>query len=384
MLRFYKTCLASLLALVTLQTSVSDAKVVRLLDFDGTIVRDQGPYSTWRTYWILQRVDQLHSMMQPVPYLVEAPETLQISYNEYVQFNRYLAKDGMINSLTAVDLEKDPLRPDRPTSFIPGFYQVDDNLTFKYYRPSGKPNKNYLLSDYREAVKRTALLNQNGETRYDWRGPAFALFQGGLARPDSVADTVIFSARWSYQPQVQQLIEEMHKDREVVYAQGVNLDKSKSFVRFHALSAPESLLFGRSGIGSKKVAVLNDEVRQLLWSTSPKHLELAVSGRAAKNGDTGETHTMIVAEDDPRYVDDLRRALENLSSDLYYSANIKFVLFNSGTSENIKSARWKWKYTVFERGIGREALPQEIDFWEGRNGPALQCEQLFVDSRSQK
>lgn len=371
--------LRSFVLALTICVVPAQAKIVRLLDFDGTIVRDHGPFSTWRTYWILQRVDQLHSMMQPVAGLREAPETLQISFDEYLAYNRFLAKNGIINGFQSVLLERDPLRPNRPLSFVPGFYQVEDNLTFKYYRPSGQPNRNYILSDYREALARTKILNSEGETRYDWRGGAFSLFRAGLGKKESVGDTVIFSARWSYPSQLQQLVEQMRKDGFIANSVGKNFDGTKAYVRFHALSAPESLVFGRGGIGRKKVAVLTDEVRQLLWSASPKHRELAVGESAAKAGKFIEAHAIVVAEDDPRYVEDLRKAMENLSSDLYYSTKIKFVLVNTGAQDAIQSARWKWKYTVFDRGIGREALPEEIAFWEGGD----ECVRLLNEAGSE-
>jgi hypothetical protein len=113
----------------------------------------------------------------------------------------------------------------------------------------------------------------------------------------------------------------------------------------------------------KKVSVVEEEAKQLMFGPFEPHDELATDEFRAKAGEKQRMHLMIVAEDDPRYTVAISTALAALSQNLHYSQGIKFVLFHTGEDSEVRSGRWPYRWTVFDRGYGREALPEEIASW---------------------
>jgi hypothetical protein len=340
--------------LCQLLAAPANARVRRLLDFDGTIVDDQSETSTWRTYWLLIRVDQLHSVMQPMPMSSGAPATIRISYREYLKYMKHLARDEIFNLLETVPLEDDPLLKGRRREFVPGFYRVDPAQTFKYYRPAtDQKNKSYIINDYNHAKTRTAIMTARDDGKvYDWRGPAWRLFQAGMSDPSTVGDTKIFSSRWHTPQEVEALMQLWKADGEIGFTNGFDIRGRPTQLTFYSLSAPESRLYSRdpSELAARKAQIVRDEATALLHAPFVP-------------GD--ESHTLIVAEDEPRYVDAVAVALRELSSSPGFVHQMKFVLFNTTVHpSDLASARYKWPYTVFERGTARPATSQEIQEWE--------------------
>lgn len=382
---FKNWCVRALVCLaVGVFTAQTEARTLYLLDFDGTITDDQSDLSSWRTPWILRRIDRLRSLLQPNPLRLDLPETIELSYREYRRLAPLLGKgDGQINSLAPATLDFDPLYPDRPTQIIPGYYAIDENITFKYYRPSRRRSVSYLVTHLEEAVARAKLLNVqrsqmlgrklSPSEQSTWKGRAFPLLQHALSKPETVADLVVATARWHADWEFHKFLKALQTAGEIQYTHGPSRGGIKAHPRFHSLSEPESLQFGRHGLGPKKAEVLKAEAAQLLNSPADMHEELSQDPVEAAKGLKRKTHTMIVAEDDPRFVQAMRKTLEELSGELYYSTHVKFVLLNAGTDEDVRQARWPWRYTVFHLGFGREATREEIAQWTG----VAPCEQVL-------
>ena len=233
-----------------------------------------------------------------------------------------------------------------------------------------------------EAIERTEILNSRAakakdrelreSEKYTWKGVAFPLFKNALSRPETVADLVVVTARWHADWEFRLFLKQL-KEMEIVRNDyGIDpRDKKRTFPRFHSLAEPEALQFGRYSLGQKKANVVQAEAAQLLNSPTELHEELSSDPDEAARGVRNHVHTAIVAEDDPRNVEPIRKTLEALSGDLYYTHKVKFVLLNAAPEAELTKARWPWRWTVFHKGFGRPALPEEIRQWQGTDCEGL-------------
>lgn len=338
----------------------SNAKTLYVLDFDGSINNDHSPQPAWKTRWILYRVRHLRSLLQTSPDELGLPETIDISYGEYIRLRPLLAKgEGVIGDLKPRELDADPLWTDRPTTIVPGYYYVDPDHSFKYYRP-GLRNKNYILRDYQDAKRRHEISAESD----GWQGLAFPLLRKALSSEASVHDLAILTARHHTTREYMQLLEAMKKDGFVKYVTGKSRSGRKTMPRFYSLQAPDALAFGRHGISERKASAVVELARELLEANDgQEHLELASDQDQASQGVRRKMHTLIVSEDSPQNVESIRKALEMLSTELGFHARVKFVLFNTAPEDVVAQARWPYRWTVFSGGFGREALPTEIADW---------------------
>ncbi len=343
-----------LLVLLLASPASVQAKTRYLVDFDGTTVNDHPPEPGWRTYWTLKRIDQLHSSMQPNPTKlitqsgesIESPPTLDISFAEYRRLAPLLGKgEGLVGDLNSVELDPDTQHPNRPKKIIPGYYRVSSDISYAHFRP-GIDGTNWLLRDY-EAAKARQTESKGKQT---WQGPAFPLLQAAAAD-----EFILFSARGHELGEFHALLAQMQKD-------GYLPQKGEFKPRAHFLADPSAIVFGRD-LGPKKVQAVLAEAQQLLNGPFTPHQELVTDIFQAKQGTQKPLHVLIVAEDDPRFTVAISNALENLSMDLHYAQNMKFVLFHTGDAAEVASGRWPYRWTVFDRGFGREALPEEIQQW---------------------
>lgn len=331
----------------------SHARVVYLLDFDGTIVNDHGPQAAWRTPWILKRLDHIHTLIESNPQKLNLPEQIEVSFDEYRRLAPLLAKEeGLPGDFNPFLLDIEPLDPDRHRLILPGYYRVSPDITFTRYRPHPKA-LSYLLQDTKDAEKRTRL--SQGELT--WKGRAFPLLQQALSASDTVHNLVIHTARHHTDEEFSLWLAHLKKRRLIRHMESLSPSRRPRLI---SLNEPESLALGRS-LSEKKGNVVVSVAQQMLISPEPTHIENGVS-----------RHTLIVGEDDPRHVEMIRKNLEWLSSDHRFSHNIKFVFFHTGTDGEVRSARWPWRWTVFERGFGREANPSEVEFWT--SGSPTPCE----------
>lgn len=344
------------LVLLLLVAVPLQAKKRFLVDFDGTLVNDHAPEPGWRTYWTLKRIEQLHSSMQPNPSAsvttgsepLLSPTTIDVSFAEYSRLAKLIGKgEGMLGDLNPVTLDKDPAHPNRPSRIIPGYYRISPDISYSRFRP-GVDGTNWMLSDYKDAKSRA----KNSQGKQTWQGRAFPLLQ--VAAPD---EFVLFSARGHTLEEFHALLAAFQKD-------GLLPRKQAFKPRAHFLNDSDAIVFGRT-LTDKKVQAVLAEAQQLLFGPFETHEELVTDEYEARKGVKRPMHLLLVAEDDPRFTVAISSALEVLSQDLHYSQKIKFVLFHTGDAAEVASGRWPFRVTVFDRGFGREALPEEIQQWMG-------------------
>ena len=324
------------------------------LDFDGSQVY-------FRTPWVLRRIDKLRTPLQPNPVALGLPERIEISETEYRQHAALFGKgDAKIGSLTPLTLDDDPILK-RPRVIIPGFYAVDSQITFERFRPSSSSIGN-LRKDLHEAEARvkSSLQSSEGEP-YAWEGPAMALVVKAMSNRESVGDMVTASARWLGDSEWGQYLRDLKRRKRIRYTR----DLQGQHPPFRSLGDPEALLIGRGNLGQLKVEAMRREAAyQLKTMTKQKmHLELASNPTLAAEGLNVLTDTLVVAENEPEYVEPMRRALEALSAEYLYGAKMKFVLLNAGAPRDLADIRHPQPWTVFYRGLGRPATEAEIRAW---------------------
>ena len=354
------------LFLTLFSTSTANASIYLFLDFDGTLVADQGAYSTWRTPWILRLITKRRNMLQPDPTKqtdMDLPDRIEVSVDEYLEnLSKWGKGDQKINSLIPIELKPDfVLR--RPTRIIPGYYTVEPEITFENYRPNSKPLGN-MVRDWMQAVERTRNLNEqapSSKNKHTWRGLAFPLFKKAMAKRETVENVTWASARWPADNEVKELLTGWREAGEINFDTG----EHNELPRFDSLNAPTALLYERgNNLGALKAAAFNVWSAHRLSINVTPHMELAADPVLAKDKVSRPIDTMIVAEDDPRYVESLRRAMEARSGELHFAQRMKFVLLNATKDEAIlKAAHHPYRYTVFHSGHGRPATAAEIRFW---------------------
>lgn len=349
--------LVALAGAAMLASPAAVARRVYVLDKDGTINDDQSPTATWRTPWVLRRIDQVRNLLQIGER--KLPETVEVSYREYRRLAPRLGRGpGQVGPPGTVTLDYDPVDPNRELTFEPGRYAVDPDTTFRHYRePTGR-GRSSLVRDLKAAILRTKLMHEAGEPG-DWRGPAFPLLRQALRFAPSSNELILVTAR-NHSPG------EWRRFFGVLKEEGLVNFVPKA-LRVYSMTDEESLQFGRDGMGPKKSAVM-DAVAFDLLSDQDLHEELSPDAYEAARGETRMGHTLIFGEEEPRYVDSLRRQMQASSSDLYLTHRIKFVLFNAGFDEEVAEAFFPWRYTVIHKGVGRAATPAEIALWTGADG----------------
>jgi hypothetical protein len=337
-----------LFAFAFLVSSGLQAHIKAVLDFDGTIVNDHHADSGWRTYWRLKKVEHPHNSLQ-VAHLTEGPATIEISFAEYRRLLPRLAKgEALLGDLNPQPLDADPLNPKRPNEIIPGIYRVSDDISYARFRPNPS-GKSFLLEDYATALKR----EEQTRGKSKWRGIAFPLLeasveaQGNKEGPPT-RSVVISTDRVNDESEFEQMFRKEF---------GV-----KAEIRYHLLNSPEGIFFG-PGPTERKVGVVAKEAEELLTGLHSTHQELVTDEVEAKAGKMAAVKTLIVAEDNPIYLEAIIKKMQALSSELRYTNQIKFVLLNAAYDVEVESNRWPWRWTVFDKGFGRQALPEEVRLW---------------------
>lgn len=367
-----------------------------VLDFDGTIVNDQGEHAAWRTDWTLVRTDYRHSAWQEsaayplsltIPLseggtkqlLVQLPETLEVSYGEYRSLRQSLATEDGRQLGTAIDptrpvhLPQDPLNPSRPEWILPGFYHVDKKITYDRFQTIGRSFLEHpLLQDFDSALVREQLPEEFGQ--YEWRGPGFFLLQAALSDAQKLRRLSILTARGHEYSEVSELFERFKKLGAV--------DQSARDLEYTliAIGDPANLpLLGKGSLAALKVVGLEKEARQLLYTPLPTHFELAADPRAAARGEYIRRQVLLYAEDDPIHIQNVGQRISDLSMRGDFKAKIKFVLYQSTVSDEF-APRWPQRWTVFHDGRGRPAYPEEIAQWSKGLEPqvAPTCESVLV------
>lgn len=325
-------------------------RIRRILDFDGTINNDQGPTSTWRTYWQLERIDNQHTLLSPVPVAEGAPSSVFLSYREYLELVQLVGRNGLFNSTQPVRLEADPVFLNRPLEFVPGWYQVNPTTTFRFYRPASRGD-GYLVRDLNYAEERTRILNAGTDGRtFTWQGPAWGIFAAGTDSPERIEDLVISTSRWHERHEWQAFFDRLKAMGAIAHSHGRSRDGQETAIRVHNLKSPESRLVASDTqeLVHAKARVINFEATDLIHS---RRLPGSVSD---------EPDILVVGEDDPRYVDSIVRQIEELSATGNFVYDVRFVFFNATQEQFLSSARYPFRWTTFERGRGRVSTAAEI------------------------
>lgn len=341
---------------LTIVSFVSNAATIYVLDFDGTIVSDAAKESSWKTPWVLVKVNQLHSISQ-TSFIKDTPDRIELSYGEYRALLPRLAKgDALLGDLEEVRLFNDPFL-NRPSSIRPGLYKVNPDITFQFYKtnPDSK-GQSHLLTHYLQANERA----QKGAAKKDaWQGPAFALLRKALSETSDQSRILISTARDQSQAEFLQLFGRMESDGYLKSAEELVVGTNKVIIR-SLESLSEGLELGRS-LSERKVNSVVETAQQLLISPLKPHHEGPTTD--AQSNPIEPKHTLIVAEDHPGYVSKIGQKLAELSREFRFKDSIRFVLLNAGVESDLIGARWGNRWTVFEEGFARDATEEEIRNW---------------------
>lgn len=352
-----------------------NAKTVYLLDFDGTVVSDGESTSSWKTPWVLVRINKLHSASQ-LSYIDSRnlPDTIEISYGEYLELAPLIGKDeGQVGSLIPVQMDSDAFLK-RPKTILPGLYRISPESTFRFYK-TGPNGENYLTKHLDEALFRAESRNYSKKS---WQGRAFPLLQAALSHPQSVGNVYHTTAREQSQEELNEFYSRLYELGLVKFAEGLDSRGRVSTPKIISLESPQSILFGRS-LSNRKANLPLEMARQLLVTPDSKHKELSVREKDAIAGITKEMHTLIVGEDHPQYVRLIGQQMKELSADSHFRSDIKFVLFNAGSDSDVSGSEWPYRWIVFENGFARQAIAQEISSWLKSDGS---CSGLLGGNKS--
>lgn len=383
----------SLLLLVS--PFAANAKIVRILDFDGSIVNDHGPTATWITPWVLKRVEELHTTLQQAPnesitvdivdpeqiayinqkhgkdfelnkplrWSLQLPETLQISYDEYVRFqNEWAASEASIGGLKPVLLNADPLHPERERLILPGYYREFDS-TFTYYRSSSS-GENHLLPQFEEAEARAAALGAPAT----WKGQGFDYLVAGLSQSSTVQDVHVLTKRGQKAKEFYELFDKMKSKG--LFRYSVSADGKRPDII--ALSLPEARIHGRSTVEQKVNAVRNI-FESTVRSAGSKHMELSVDSTGRSTSEKKPGHVLLIVEDEPAIFDGFIEMALKLSGGIS-GDQVKIVLVNAGSDEDVRRSRFPYRTVVISAGRQvREALPEEIGAWTKQGRISFSC-----------
>jgi hypothetical protein len=148
-------------------------------DFDNTIVETRKQFEgTFRTPFVLFRIDDRNSVLERVP---DGPEVIEVTPVDYENMRRYLFhKDGDIENRNRVTTLEDgrKVRPGEYTLVFPDSY--------KYFF-DGPNGENWLLKNYRETVKR--------DSSAKWQGPFWNQFVQIMGEDDTSRAVRVITAR---------------------------------------------------------------------------------------------------------------------------------------------------------------------------------------------
>lgn len=349
-------------------TSPSYAKYKYIFDFDGTLVDDGRLESSWKTPWVLKKVDQLSSSTQINKALRAMPDTIEVSFAEYINLlsqGLWANGNGSLGSYSEVSLPQDPFLT-RPKNIIPGYYHVDSE-TFKFYR-TDLSGIDYPLKNYIEAKERIKRFRLNS---LDFSGPAFNVFQQAMSETSTVGDVHIFTAR---DQGLHLLFEELQKDKLINHVTGINKRGLAVMPIVHNLQGPESILYGRTLVEGKR-----EVLRRLAINWAMNTADLTTDYAAHDPSQLVETHTIIVAEDDPSNILGVGRLMSELSQE-HTTRKLKFVLFNTANEVVIGNSMppFNKRWMVFDQGSIRHATEKEIQNYTGQ--APLKAKSIFSNS----
>ena len=346
------------------------------LDVDGTTFDDQSARSTWGRMWHLKLVETPRNVLQPDPRGLALPEIFPVTFREYKRLRPHLARGpAELNRLDPMPLDVDPIYPDRPRTIIPGYYYASPDVTFIEYRPGRDGTSSYLVDRQEEAIVRARKMNAElaetlgrpptADEAFRWQGPAMDLIRHAMSRPKTV-DRIYFRTAGDHQPWEWQALFNIWKREGVIkHAFGKNGFGERTVPHVKSISDWDAMLLGRR-FDVRKGNELRMMAEALANSSADQHAELSPDEREAARGIERTGHTLIVAEDDPNMLTDLRQHLMALSGEIQITNRVKFVLLNARVAGDPVDPLFPYEWTVFHRRLQRPATAAEIALWTGR------------------
>ena len=282
-----------------------------ITDFDETLVRSTN--SPWNSYYILYRINSMHSIIQHTEEYENSPLRFPVSIDEFYRMEYLLGQGSKkVNRFTPLTLKEDKRYSERPQIIIPGYYRIHEEASYPRFRHN--PKMNYLLEDFIHMKE-----NRKKGDKRSFRGISYNLFSW-LMQNSTQGEVVIHTARSQLHIDFAELFKAFVKEGD--------LPRMTSNFRVHSATALESRLFGNS-IGEKKASAVEMEVQQLS-SMALKEGEgfIHANKEKALRGEKEKRHLVVVAEDDPRYAYELFRKTQKLSQENLYRNKIKFVFFS--------------------------------------------------------
>ncbi len=320
-------------------------------DFDETLIRSID--SPWKSYFILNKIEELHSIIQHTDNYEKMPLKFPISTDELSKMEYFLGKGPRrINRTDLFKLNQDLVYTDRPSYIIPGYYELNDAVSFKRYRHN--PKVNYLLEDYLHTKTR-----QNKDRR-SFYGLSYDTFSWLMKNP-SGGEIIVNTLRGQKVEDFRQLFEAFveHKDLEKMYSKS----EFNSKFRLYSANSLGSRMHGRY-LHEKKKNALTNELQDIVH----RNLEegegfLHTNMDKALRGKREKKHLIIIAEDDPDLVSELFKKTQELSQQPLYRNKIKFVFFNAGRIDFVEDDKLfnGHRIFVFHNGYYRPIIEQELN-----------------------
>lgn len=290
----------SLLALTLVLTFGLKAEAqIRLayLDYDGTIVENrQSQGGTHSTTHILFRVQEagIHLLAGVTP----GAESIEVTQQDYHKIEQYLGKGhgqpGAINR--HVTLEDG--RVIQPGLYFPRFPE-----TFKFFRESREPGRNFLLEDFKKAEAKSP----NGE----FKGRFWHVLTSWTSSKETAERLTIITARGHSESEWKQLFEYMIQRGHIQHAPGrvINLSRHE----FDRLGLPGDM-------PERKANFLAEQAAELARVDLPK----------------GENHMMVIADDEQRNLERITNRLTSLANSGRYP--VEFLIGNAGLRSEIRAS----------------------------------------------
>ncbi len=319
---------------------------VLVTDFDGTLMSEIN--SPWQPYYILEKIESLHSAIQYTEIHEKIPSSFPITIEEFHQMEHLLGLAGKIKTLEEVKLKEDFLFKDRPLTIIPGYYTINESTSYDRFR--FHENKNYLVEDLLLAFDR----QKKQKTNKNFYGLTYDIASWLMKNPLK-GDLAIHTARAQNHANFDQFFETLLKND--------HLTQISHQFRLHALSSVDSRTYGRTLL-DKKVGAIDIEVKQL--SLKPIRNKgkgfIHVEKQKSIQGERENKHLMIVAEDHPEYADALFKKVQKSSQENLYRHKIKFVFIHAGRDKYIEDDKTfdGYRILVFNNGFFRPITDVEL------------------------
>lgn len=332
----------SLLAVSLMPQAAEAQETLGFLDYDGTIVENRKTYGgTHSTTHVLFQIQE--AGMHLLSGVSAGNPTIEVSQQDFHRIFSDLGKNhgqpGSIN--LTVNLEDG-------RKMTPGLYFPRYPDTFKYFRESQDPARNYLLEDFIRAEAKSA----NGE----FKGKFWDAYVSWCSTLESAKRFTIFTARGHSEKEWNQLFDYQIKKGYIKFRPGrvVNLSRSE----FDRFGMPDDM-------PSRKANYIFEQVQLL------SRIDLPV----------GQLHTVTIADDEQRNIEKISAKLEALAFSGRYP--VRMYIANAGLRTEVRDSRLS-EFAKIEPGSSfkpvdrQHFFPQFSDSSKTSTPVAGRCEASFA------